>query len=165
MKVEILEADIHYIHGVLNLVAPRGFGLMLDPAVAATDGPSNLVPAHGVAGYILERDMVDTSTPEGQTALLIRSELGDGSFVSPYRKGSTVSARRVTRMEAEGADVILTSGTGAVSVDTPANTELGYAAGKLRVRQGGDELAFILRAQLAPKDPETNDFRLLLERP
>ena len=162
MKVEILEAEIHYIHGVLDGVYPRGTGLMLDPLVAATDGPSNLIPAEGVAGYILERDMIDPSAPGAQNAMLVQQELGDGSFVAPYRKGSTVSARRVTRMELEGADVILTSGTGAVTVNTPANTELGYAMGKLRVRQGSDELAFILRAQLPPEDPA--NFRLLVEK-
>lgn len=162
MKVEFLEADIHYIHGVIAQTAPRGLGLMLDPLVAATDGPSNLVPATGVAGFQLERDVVGNTTEAEQNARLLDAYTPVG-FTKPYLLGATVSARRIRRMEAEGADVILTSGTGAVSSGTAANTALGYSAGRLRVKQGSDEIAFILRAQLTPEDPA--NFRLLLERP
>jgi hypothetical protein len=167
MKVEFLNDDnnMHYVHGTIAFLAPRGFGVMLDPAQAATDGPSRLIPADGVAGFVLERDVVGNTTQAEQNALLINAGLGDSNFIRPYIVGSTVSGRKITRMEAEGADVILTSGTGAVDGNTAVNTELGYSAGRLRVKQGGDEIAFILRAQLPAQDPDNNNFRLLLERP
>lgn len=167
MKVEFLNDDnnMHYIHGTIAFLAPRGFGVMLDPSQAATDGPSRLIPADGVAGYVLERDVVGNTTQAEQNALLINATMGDGNFTRPYVVGSTVSGRKIMRMEAEGADVILTSGTGAVSANTAVNTELSYSAGRLRVKQGADEVAFILRAQLPAEDPDTNNFRLLLERP
>lgn len=150
MKVEFFEADLHYIHGVVPAIAVRGTGYQVDPTDA-----SKLILADKTSGHQLERDVVaaltlaDIAFPEG--------------YIKPYVVGATVSARRVTRMEIEGSDVILTSGTGAVSGATAVNTALSYSAGRLRVAQGGDETAFIIREQLTAEDPA--NFRLLLERP
>jgi len=157
MKVQFLEADEHYIHGTIQQVAPRGFGLMLDP----TD-VTKLIPASAVAGYQMERDSVGVTTDAENNARLLEATL-PADFSKPYAVGATISARRVTRMELEGADVILTSGTGLVTSGTAANTPLEYSAGRLRVRQGTNEIAFILRAQLTPEDAA--NFRLLVERP
>lgn len=157
MKVQFLEADPEYIHGIIQQVAPRGFGLMKDP----TD-LTKLIPAHLIAGFQMERDSVGVTTDAEQNSRLLEASL-PADFSKPYAVGATISARRVTRMELEGADVILTSGTGAVSSGTAVNTALGYSAGRLRVKQGSDEIAFILRAQLTPEDPA--NFRLLVERP
>jgi hypothetical protein len=159
MKVEFLEADMHYIHGVIAVVAPRGFGMMLDPTDATL---SKLIPATAVQGFQLERDAVDVTSADGQNARLLEATL-PADFSKPYAVGATVSARRATRMELEGADVLLTSGTGPLSSSTQANVALGYASGKLRVKQTNDEIAFIVRAQLTPEDPA--NFRLLVERP
>lgn len=158
MKVEFKEADVHYIHGTISTTAPRGFGMMLDP----TD-VTKLIAANAVAGYQLERDTVGVTTDAEQNARLLEATL-PADFSKPYAVGATVSARRVTRMELEGKDVILQSGTGAVSNATAANTPLEYSAGRLRVRQGTNEIAFILRAQLTPEDSAEN-CRLLVERP
>lgn len=157
MKVQFLEADEHYIHGTIQQVAPRGFGLMLDP----TD-VTKLIPATGVAGFQMERDSVGVTTDAENNARLLEATL-PADFSKPYAVGATISARRVTRMELEGADVILTSGTGAVATGVAANTALGYSAGRLRIKQGSDEIAFIVRAELPPEDPA--NFRLLVERP
>jgi hypothetical protein len=151
MKVEFLEADLHYIHGVVPAIVPRGTGFQVDPA-----NDLNLILANGTSGHQLERDVV--------AALTLQDIAFPDGYVKPYALGATVSARRVTRMQIEGTDVILTSGTGAVSGATPVNTALSYSAGRLRVAQGGDETAFIIREQLTPEDP-TQNFRLLLERP
>jgi hypothetical protein len=157
MKVEFLEAQMHYIHGVIAAAAPRGFGLMLDPTNLA-----NLIPATAIAGFQLERDAVEVTTTDQQNARLLEATLPAG-FVKPYAVGNTVSARKVMRMELEGADVLLTSGTGLLTSGVAANTALGYASGKLRVKQASDEIAFIVRAVLTPEDPA--NFRLLVERP
>jgi hypothetical protein len=157
MKVQFLEADPHYIHGTIQQTAPRGFGMMLDP----TD-VTKLIPANAVAGFQMERDSVGVTTTDEQNARLLEASL-PADFSKPYAVGATISARRVTRMELEGSDLILTSGTGAVSSGTAANTALGYSAGRLRVKQGSDEIAFYLRAQLTAEDPA--NFRLLVERP
>lgn len=158
MKVQFLEADPHYIHGIIQQAAPRGFGLMKDP----TD-LTKLIPADAVAGYQMERDSVTVLTDADSNARLLEAALPAG-YSKPYAVGSTISARRVTRMELEGTDVILQSGTGAISNATAANTTLGYVAGRLRVKQSSDEIAFILRAQLTPED-SANTVRLLVERP
>lgn len=158
MKVQILEADEHYIHGVIQQAAPRGFGLMKDP----TD-LTKLIPCSSIAGFQMERDSVGVTTDAEQNARLLEAEL-PADFSKPYAVGATISARRVTRMTLEGADLILTSGTGAISNVTAVNTALDYSAGRLRVRQGSNEIAFYLRAQLTPED-SGNSVRLLVERP
>jgi hypothetical protein len=157
MKVEFLEADIHYIHGTIAFTAPRGFGMQVDPA-----DEGKLIAANGVSGFQLERDVVGDTTDAEVNARLLETILPTG-FAKPYVKGATVSARRVTRMQAEGNDVILTSGTGAVSGSTPINAKLGYKNGKLYVAQSGDEVAWIVRRQLTAED-SANAFRLELER-
>lgn len=154
MKVEFLEADIHYVHGVLGLVAPLGLGVQPH----GTD-EDKLVLANGTAGYQLqrpiklERDILDIVLPQGPQ-----------DFATPHSITATVAARRVTRMQLEGNDLILTSGTGLVSSGTAVGTALGYVDGRLRVKQGGDETAFIIRRQLAAED-SANPFRLEIERP
>lgn len=158
MKVQILEADPEYIHGTIQQAAPRGFGLMKDP----TD-LTKLIPANLISGFQMERDSVGVTTTDEQNARLLEAAL-PADFSKPYAVGATISARRVTRMELEGADVILTSGTGAVTSGTAVNTALDYSAGRLRVRQGSNEIAFYLRAQLTPED-SGNSVRLLVERP
>lgn len=157
MKVQFLEADPHYIQGVIQQAAPRGFGLMKDP----TD-LDKLIPCTGIAGFQMERDSVGVTTDAENNARLLEATL-PADFSKPYSVGAHISARRVTRMELEGSDLILTSGTGLVSSGTAANTALGYSAGRLRVKQGSDEIAFILRAQITPEDPA--NFRILVERP
>lgn len=157
MKVEFLEADIHYIHGVLGSVAPLGLGVQPH----GTD-QDRLILANGTAGYQLQREIV-----EERNILDIVLPVRDGlpqSFSTPHSKTATVAARRVTRMQLEGNDLILASGTGAVSSVTAVGTALGYVDGRLRVKQGSDEVAFIVRRQLAAEDT-ANPFRLEVERP
>ena len=116
---------------------------------------TKLILADATSGHQLERDVV--------AALTLTDISWPTSFAKPYVVGATVSARRVVRMQLEGADVILTSGTGAVSNVTAVNTALSYSAGRLRVKQTNDEVAWILRQQMTPEDPA--NFRLLVERP
>lgn len=159
MKVEILEADHEYLNGTVGQVAPKGAGYQLDPVNFGV-----LIPATGTTGYQLEYDVL--SVADWQTEQLARNAAPElaAYFKPPYQVGQTVSVRRVTRMIAEGIDIFLTSGTGALSTGTAVNTALGYSAGQLRVKQGGDEVAFILRKQLTP-EVSTNVLRLELERP
>jgi hypothetical protein len=157
MKVEFLEASLHYIHGTTDFLAPRGLGVQVDP----TD-ESKLILADGVSGFQLERDIVGNTT-EGEVNARLLETVMPTDFSKPYIKGATVSARRVTRMQLEGADVLLTSGTGLLSGSTPAGTQLSYSNGKLYIAQTGDEVAFIVRRQLDPEN-NANTFRLEVER-
>jgi hypothetical protein len=157
MKVEFLEADIHYIHGSTTFLAPRGLGVEVDPS-----DEDKLILANTAAGFVLERDIVGNTTDAEVDARLLETIMPTG-FTKPYVLGATVSARRVTRMQLEGADVLLTSGTGALSGSTTAGTQLGYANGRLRVAQTGDEVAYIVRRNLDPED-SANTFRLEVER-
>lgn len=157
MKVEFLE-PLHneYIHGSINTPYPKGMGFQVDDPVAGT-----LKLCTGQAGFQLQRDMVSAADWNAEQ---ISRSVGLGSyFEPPYLVSGTVACRRVTRMEIEGSDVLLTSGTGSLSGTTAVDTALGYFAGKLRVAQSGNETAFILRAQLTPED--SANFRLLVERP
>jgi hypothetical protein len=158
MKVEILEALMQYIHGTTAFTAPRGFGVQVDPA-----DETKLIAAHLTSGFQLERDIMDASTDAGGNARILETLLPT-TFAKPYILGATVSGRHATRMQLEGADLINTSGTGAVSGSTPSTTPLSYFNGKLRVAQGGDQTAFIVRRQLAAED-SSNAFRLEVERP
>lgn len=165
MKVEILEAELHYLNGMVDLSGtglalplPRGFGLAAHPS-----DNTKLVPADGVDGYVLERDMLGNTTDAEKNANILAAAWPDNSFARPYVEGATVSARRATRMELEGADVLLTSGTGALSGSTPVKAKLAYKLGKLRVAQTGDEHVWTVRRQLAPED-SANTFRLEIAR-
>jgi hypothetical protein len=161
MKVEFLE-PLHneYIHGILGSVAPRGTGVQVLDHVSGT-----FKLANGETGFLLERDVVSEADWNSEQILRSASpELGT-VFVPPYMVGKTVSARRVTRMEIEGLDNILTSGTGAITSGTAVDTQLGYLAGKLRVAQSTNEIAFVLRQQLTPEDTSVAaNVRLLVER-
>src|SRR3954468_21513636 len=120
MKVEILEAEMHYQHGTVDLSGtglalplPRGFGLRGH----ATD-ETKLVPADGADGYVMERDMVGNTSASELNAHLLEVVLPANDFARSYVEGATISVRRATRMQLEGADVLLTSGTGALSGST-----------------------------------------------
>lgn len=164
MKVQILEAELHYIHGTVQLI--HGFALPLARGVGLRKHDTDdtiLVLADGVDGYQLERDMVGNTTAADQQSRLLETVLPVNDFARPYVEGATVSARRVTRMQLEGADVLLTSGTGLLSSATAIGARLGYKDGRLRLAQTGDEHVFTVRHQL-PAEDSSNTFRLEVAR-
>lgn len=164
MKVQFLEAELHYMHGTVQLI--HGFALPLARGIGLRKHDTDdtiLVLADGVDGYQLERDMVANTTTADQNARLLEAVLPANLGARPYIEGATVSARRVTRMQLEGADVILTSGTGAIDANTAIKAKLAYKDGRLRVAQTGDEHVFTLRHQLAPEDT-ANVFRIEVAR-
>jgi hypothetical protein len=121
------------------------------------------VPADGADGYVMERDMVGNTSASELNAHLLEVVLPANDFARSYVEGATISVRRATRMQLEGADVLLTSGTGALSGSTTVGTQLGYKLGKLRAAQSGDEVVYYLRRQLTAED-SANTFRIEVAR-
>ncbi len=149
-KITILTADNHdVIHGLVNFVALRGLAVVPDPS-----NPDNLIKAQGTKGHLLERDVV--------------AEIPLDTFVFtpglevPVKVGLSATARRARQVEAEGADYIQLSGTGALDANSTAGTELGFNEGRYREKQAEDELAGVIRANLAA-DESDNTFKLLIE--
>lgn len=141
--VVLSDAPDDVIHGVADFVAYAGNGVVNDPA-----DPEKLKLATGTRGRLLVRDVVES--------ISIESRIFPDGFRQPVLKGLEATARRAITAEMEGADLIQLSGTGAIDGNTAAHTELGWNAGRLRVKQGGEETAGWLRAQLEPLDPVNN---------
>lgn len=150
-KVVILQSrDSEVIHGIADFIAYEGNGVRLDP----TD-TKKLALASGVRAFVLQRDVV--------SEISLQEDVFNLNFTTPTKRGLEATARRVTMMEIEGAERLLPSGTGAITPGTAADTALEWDSAKLRVRQGSNEIAGYLRAQLTPLYPEAGTARILVE--
>lgn len=150
--------DGQSITGLATFLAPQG--LMVALSASAGLSPT-LAKAQGQKGFCLVRDIVDKATLSGQ--LIVDAAFPAGApIMNPDTVNTTVSASKVLEAELEGVDLLQLSGTGALSNGTAAGTELSSNAGRLRVKQSGEEVAAILREQLTPEDPD-NTARIRVE--
>lgn len=133
---------------LINFEAPRGLGVQYDPTKGSAfgDGTAEFKKATGTRAFFLERDVL-TEIPDRLRLFPQRT------FLTPEVIGNRVSARLPEEIIVEGLDLVLTSGTGAISANTAADTALGLDRGKWRVKQGGDELVGYLREQMEVQDP------------
>lgn len=136
----------------INFPAARGLGVQFDPTKPQTfgGGTAEFKKATGTRAFFLERDVL--SEADFNTGALQRALLPMDTLLSPEKVGTFVTARAAQEIEVESLDLVLTSGTGAISSGTAAGTELSFDRGKLRVKQSGDELAGWLREQITPED-------------
>lgn len=149
--------DGQSITGKAAFTAPQGLFVNYDPADMAT--PS-LKKATGVKGFMLGRKIV--TQDELQTQLIGESAFPNSRpILNPDVRDGFVSASKVLEIEAEGPDLLLLSGTGALSSSTAVGTELSTNLGRHSVKQSGEEVNGIVRAQLTPL--QGNAVRLLIE--
>lgn len=141
------------ISGVHNSHSYAGMGVQIDPSDMHT-----LVQADGTTGFHLTRDVL----PAADVDVVLLNTFPGRQIVRPEIIGNVVSAHRALEAKIEGEDYLVLSGTGALDENTAAKAELGYYGGRLREIQSGDELAGIVRAQIAPEDTD-NAFALLVE--
>ncbi len=144
--------DEFTIDGIADFLAFEGNGVVLK----STD-TTNLALASGTRAHCLTRD-IEASLSLEDTVF----DTGAG-FVKPFVQGGLARARKVEMAEIEGAERLHPSGTGAITPSTTADTELGWYQGKLREKQGSEETAGWLRAQLTPEFPEGGTARILVE--
>jgi len=138
------------VSGLVTELAPRG---AMYTHTRASNGDFILSLASGKKGFHVERDVVEAIPLENVVFLK--------DFVHPALVNTVVSARHFEDCEAEGAALVLLSGTGAIASDTALNTELSTNAGRWSVRQTGEELAGYLRGII----PAQGDgpFRIFVE--
>ncbi len=146
--IVIADNPDNVIHGVCDFLAVAGNGVVRDP-----NNVEALIPATGTRAYLLTRDVVATRSIEDMVV--------PQGVVYPTVKGEPGTARKVTQAEIEGTDLLITSGTGALSNGTAVNTELGWYSGRLRAKQSGEEIAGWVRGQLTPLEGGT--VRLMVE--
>lgn len=148
--------DGQSISGTVNFLAPQGLMVRHDP----TD-LTKLIKSDNVTGFELTRQVV--SEADLSALILLNAQFPTGAETyPPTRIGDAASASKVLEIEVEGSDLIELSGTGAISSGTAVDTDLGLFSGKWRVKQGGDDLAGVLRNQLDPVDPD-NTCRILID--
>ncbi len=150
--------DGQAIVGKVNFAAPYGLFVQYDETDFAT--PS-LKKATGTRAFSLMRDVVAQAD---LLSILEQSQLYPNSqpVRNPVLIGDAVSASRILEAEIEGAGLLLTSGTGALTGSTAVNAELSTKDGMLRAKQSGEEVAGWVRAQMTAEDTG-NAFRLLVE--
>lgn len=148
--------DGQSITGTVAFLAVQGLMVRHDPTDLA-----KLIKADGHPGFELTRDVVSEADLTAQ--ILLNTNFPDGAPpFPPSLIGSAASASRVLEIEVEGVELVQQSGTGSISSATAVDTALGLSAGRWRVKQGGDEQAGVLRAQLDPVDPD-NTCRILID--
>lgn len=133
---EIKRASSESVSGVVNAYSYAGMGMQYDP-----DDPANLEQATNTRGFQLVRNVIDSDMID---RLDLQTFPGRELF-RPEPKGAVCSARKVREAWVEGEELLTLTGTGDMSSST-AGEELGYNAGKLRVKQSGDELVGYVRA-------------------
>jgi len=149
-KLIVLTADNHdVIHGVVNFEAPQFLGVSLHP----TDS-SQLVKATGTRAHLLERQVV--------ASIPLETFVFTPGLETPVKQGYEATARRARLIKVEGTDYIQQSGTGAITSGSAAGTQLGWNNGRLREKQGSDELAGAIRSKETPEDSD-NGFALIVE--
>lgn len=150
--------DGNVASALVNFVAPLGLGVQFDPTKPSNFGSltAEFVPATSTKAFFLQRQVM-TDVPLDYSIFF-------KDFVHPEKVGNRVTGRIAQEIIVEGLDLVVTSGTGAISGSTAANTALGMYHGRWYVKQGGDEVAGILREQITPDDV-TNVCRLRIEIP
>lgn len=135
----------------IPFAAPRGLAVQFNPDKPQTFGlgTAEFQKATGTRGFFLERDVLEQ---EAFDAAMLSYALDPGRnvLISPEKVGYFVTGRAAQEIEVEGLELVLTSGTGAISDSTPAGTEVSFDRGKLRVKQSGDEVVGWLREQITP---------------
>lgn len=150
--------DGQSISGKAAFTAPLGLMVVL---TTSGDLEPVLAKASGKKGFCLGRNIVEKATLASQ--LIVDASFPAGApILNPDVIGGHVSASKVLEAEVEGLDLIQESGTGAISSGTAVGTELSNNEGRLRVKQGGEEVAAILREQLTPQD-SGNDCAIRVE--
>lgn len=138
------------VHGLVSSPAVRGL-IMVHTELP--DGTFLLTPATGKRGFHLERDAVAEWD--------LKDSIFTTTFFQPQKVDTVFSARKCEEIEAEGVDLVLTSGTGAISSNTALHTEISTHDGKLSVRQNGEELYGYLRG--FPPVIGDGSFRIMVE--
>jgi len=120
-------------------------------SVAAGTGARTFVLADGYAdGFVTRASRVSaTQNP------LTDSEILFGQGVETPFRASFEGSIECLSEGAFGDDYLVLSGTGAISDQTAADTELSFAGGKFRVAQAEDRAQYRLVAQLTPEGDDT----------
>ena len=129
------------ISGIVAAEAVRGLAMGYD-----TSDNTKLVPATGTnfTGHLQRAVVSDGATLE--------ERVFNNGMEYAYEMGGQCSVRDAVVIEAEGDDLLVTSGTGALSDSTSVGTALSFNDGKLRVAQAGDETFYrVAAADLTPQ--------------
>jgi hypothetical protein len=153
------------LSGKITFVAKKGQHVQIDdtttvdkPGVFNDDVAWKL--ADGTRGFMLERDVIVGPLPIGDVVFNTPNSIfGFPDVINPDTLVGYASARQVQEFEVEGDDLVDSSLDGS----TAAGTEVTLLAGKVGLKGSGDEVYGHVRGQLAPLDPDNNDFRLLIE--
>lgn len=137
------------ISGIFENPAPRGLGVCYDPS-----NPEKLIPANGVRGFLLERDVVEE--------VPLEEYIFDMNILTPVKVGLEVSARKAQSIFVEGEELVVLSGEGMLSSGTADNAELSYEDGRFRVKDDNAEVAGVLRYTTTPEDAD-NGARFFIE--
>lgn len=138
------------IQGILpNAAYPVGTAFKV-ASVDADTGERTFALASGVADGFVMRDVRVPSdgingNPRTDTEILYNQGL-EVAFTGG-RHGTLEWGEEV---EVEGTDLILTSGTGAITTGTAVGTKLSFLNGKFRVAQSAEYAQFRLVAQMTP---------------
>lgn len=150
--------------GVYASAAPRG--LMLGSS-SSDEAAFELAQAANFIGH-LTRD-VAVGGPSLTDRVFGRTSATPVGVEYPFVAGEEVTVVKADEIEVEGAALLLTSGTGAITTGTTVGTRLGVLNGKLREWQSGDLVAlYVVTAVLTDAadlcDSDTNTFRIRAER-
>lgn len=132
---------------------PVGQPMMISSRAAGT-GEITFALAAGVAHGFLTRASrtsdsgraADDGNPRTDTEVLFNQGLE-----SPFLAGDFGSIEVLTALEVESDAYIMSSGTGAVDVNTSVGTKLSFKEGRFYVAQTGDLAQFEVKAQLTPE--------------
>lgn len=145
--------------GTYASAAPRGFAL----GAHASD-PEALGLAQGLnfIGF-LTRDVVAGGLALADRIHGVTSATPVG-LESPFLAGDPVTVEPAVEIEAEGAALLLTSGTGALTTSSAIGIGLSFKNGKVYAAQSGDSVYFTLSALFTAAadiyDSTNNTFRI-----
>ena len=142
------------ISRTVNFALIRGTPMGPNPGATADDQVA--VPATGphFLGF-LSRDV----TADGPTFLHHTIPGYEGRFELPEKVGNTVSLEHSDEFSV-GDDLLVMSGTGAISGSLPSATKVEAWHGKFRQEQSAGDALWEIDAQLTPLDGETVRVRL-----
>ncbi len=110
-------------------------------------------PDTGVKTFVLAQGQSDglmTRDSRSFPGLTDTEQLMGFGLETPFLAGSDGSLEHAHELEVEGTDYIKTTSTGAITAETPLETDLSFDGGKLYVAQEGDTAQFRLKAIMTP---------------
>jgi hypothetical protein len=138
-------AGIPTMSGILpDAEFPRGTALMISSTDPDT-GARTFAKADGSKFHgFVTRDVRDLA------GLTDEEQLMGFGLETPFESAKEGSIELGETVDVEGADLVKSSGTGAITTGTALETELSFDDGKFYVAQTNDIVEFKLEAQLTP---------------